>query len=421
MKLSKMSLAAALLLGANLYAVENLNVSGSASLFYGSDATTVKGASGQKMLDKAASYADLGVNLGATADLITGVSAGTSFQAVSTLGLENNFVNGVWSGAHGSAANGSSFGTKVEDASFFSEAWVTGTLGKTTAKVGRQTLETPLVFTATWNITTNTFEGAVVTNEDLPDTKLVGAWIGTSNGTGDDTNAGNLANVTAVDGNFHTIGTDGMYVAGAINNSYAPLTAQAWYYDIQRVAKAYWLQADLDLDGILAGVQYININSDAAGAKDDTAYSAMLGYAMKDVATFTLAYSSVADEGNLGVANYATRGQGAGSGSSLYTEMWWWFGTVSQAGADTIGLAAETTLADIDFYLGYHTCDIAPKGITAGTNNSVDEYALTAAKSFGSLDTLFALVHEQFGYKGGTPAGSNETLTTFQVYLTYNF
>jgi imipenem/basic amino acid-specific outer membrane pore len=43
-------------------------------------------------------------------------------------------------------------------------------------------LDTPLAFSETWSIVPNTFEGAVVLNQDLPDTTLVGAWIGKGNG-----------------------------------------------------------------------------------------------------------------------------------------------------------------------------------------------------------------------------------------------
>jgi imipenem/basic amino acid-specific outer membrane pore len=416
MKLIQMSLATLLLLGANLYAIENVKVNGSASLFYGSDAVNTKDVKDADIFNKQASYADTGLTLGATADLTKGISAGATLQAVSTLGLENSLASGVWSGAHEKNGN------QISDAYFFSEAWLQDTIGKTTIKVGRQPLNTPLIFTETWNITSNTFEAAVVTNKDIPNTTLIGAWIGASNGTGDDVNASNnIGNVTSVNGKFNTFGTNGAFYIGLINNSFKPLTVQAWYYNMQSFANAYWLQADLDTDGILAGVQYVNLNPATSGAKDDSAYAGMLGYVMKDIATFKVAYSSVDKEGTYGVANIATRGQSAGSGSSLYTEMWWWYGTVSQTGADTLAVSAETTLADIDFFLGYYTCNIAPKGITTGTQNHVDEIALTASRSFGPLDSTLALIHDSFGYKGGTTSGDMQNSSSFQLYLTYNF
>ncbi len=414
MKLVKMSLVAGMLLGANLYAIDNVKVNGSASLFYATDDINTKGQTNADLFDKDSAYADVGLSLGVTADLTQGVSTGATLQAVSTLGLENNLVSATWSGAHDSDAGG------VNDASYFSEAWIAGTAGKTTLKAGRQSLKTPLAFTETWSITTNTFEAAVLINEDIPDTTLIGAWIGKSNGSGDNID-GSTANVTSTDGKFNTFAKDGAYAVGAINNSYTSLTAQGWYYDLQGLASAYWLQGDLDMDGILAGAQYVNIDSSAAGAKDDSAYGLMLGYAMKDVVTVKVAYSSVDDEGTLGVANVATRAQDAGAASSLYTEMWWWYGTVSQTGADTVAVTAETTLADVDFFLGYYTCDIEQKGIAVGDNDGVDELVLTASKSFGPLDTSFAVIYDSFDYKGGTSSGDTEDITSLQVYLTYNF
>jgi len=442
MKLAKMSMVAALLLGANAYAIDNVKVNGSASIFYGTEDASVKDAvNTPDMFDKDASYADAAVKLGVTADLSEGISAGATFQAVSTLGLENNLVSGVWSGGHdASATSGASFptgtgGVQVDDASWFSEAWIAGTAGKTTAKLGRQALDTPLAFTETWSITDNTFEAAVLINQDLPDTTLIGAWIGKSNGIGEDSWNGtpNLGFITSAGGKFNTFAKDGAYAIAAINNSFEPLTAQAWYYELPSLASAYWLQADLDMEGILAGAQYVDIDLVDSGVnavtgltgsdyKNDRAYGLMLGYAMKDVATFKVAYSAVDDEGTIGVSNLATYGASSGAQSKLYTEMWWWYGTVSQTGADTLAISAETTVGDgYDLYLGYWTCDIEPKGQVAGDQDSVDEIAFTVSKSYGPLDTSVALIHDEFDYKGGATSGDDESLTTLQVYLTYNF
>ncbi len=408
MKLAKMSLAAALLLGVNVYAIDNVKVNGDAKLFYETVDSDAAGA--PDMFDKDASGADVALDLGITADLSEGVSAGATFTAVSTLGLENNLVSGVWSGAHDTT------GTQVDDASYFSEAWIAGTAGKTTLKAGRQSLDTPLVFTEEWSITNNTFEAAVVTNQDIPGTTLVAAYVGKSNGVANETAAANIGYVTSVGGKFNSF-YDGAYAFGAINNSFEPLTAAAWYYDVQGTAKAYWLQADLEVEGFMAGLQYTEISSDATGVADDTAYAAMLGYAMKDVATVKVAYSSVDDEGNLGLANLAT-GTGNGGQTQLYTEMWWWYGTVSATGADSIAVSAEATVGDgYDLFLGYYMSDVDP----AGANNAMDvnEVAFTVTKSFGPLDASVALLWDDIDYED--VATTDETYTTAQVYLTYNF
>ena len=469
MKLAKMSMVAALLLGANAYAIDNVKVNGNAKLYYGTEDSDATGAA--DMFDKDASYGDLALELGVTADLTEGVSAGATFNAVSTLGLENNLVSGTWSNAHSATAgNGAAYasglgGAQVDDASWFSEAWIAGTAGKTTAKVGRQALDTPLAFTETWGIDKNTFEAAVLINQDIADTTLVAGWIGKSNGSANDpivdvlgdstpgtydgTYVGNgtinalgagAAGYVAEGGKFNTFAKDGAYAFGAINNSVKPLTAQAWYYDLQGLAQAYWLQADLDMEGILAGAQYTNVDVDITGAKDDTAYALMLGYAMKDVMTIKAAYSSVDDEGTVGVANTATGSStalgrnGSGAKSKLYTEMWWSYGAVSTTGSDSYSLTAEGTAAGVDLLLGLYYADIDPKsgnGISALEPNvdaelEVTEVAFTASKSYGPLDTTLALIYDDLDATATntvTSVSASETtkVTTLQVYLTYNF
>ena len=345
MKLAKMSLIAALALTSSVYAIDNVKVNGDVKVFYGTMDSDASGA--PDMFDQQASYADTALHLGLTADLTEGVSAGISLTAVSTLGLENNLVANTWSNSHTvSGSNGASFVTEgadnlqLDDAMWVDEAWIAGTAFDTTAKLGRQQLDTPLAFTENWGIDTNTFEAVVLINQSIPDTTLVATYIGKSNGASDDEDTQvSLANIAAgtapgatpaeraatlngatlngvgraqagyvaVDGKFNTFGSNGVYAAGIINNSFKPLTVQAWYYDMQSLAKAYWLQADLNMGGILVGAQYANTDADSIGAlvstypgtvaalspsltkvDDTTMYSVMLGYEMKDVVAVKL-------------------------------------------------------------------------------------------------------------------------------------
>ncbi len=129
MKLVKMSLAAAVMLGASAFAIDNVKVSGDAKLFYGTDNQGTL-----DLFDKGNSYADAALHLGATGDLLKGVSFGVAGYAVSTLGLENNLVSNTWTGGHDAV---------VEDNSWVSEMWLAATMGKTTAKIGRMELDTP--------------------------------------------------------------------------------------------------------------------------------------------------------------------------------------------------------------------------------------------------------------------------------------
>ncbi len=157
-------------------------------------------------------------------------------------------------------------------------------LEKLLLKSGRMELDTPLAFSEKWSVVPNTFEGAVVINQDIPDTTLVGAWVGKGNGgaaayglnplTTPYTvvpagTPGSVGVFVGIDGGvvqpggaFDTFVNGGAYAAAIVNNSFKPLVAQAWYYNVINVADAYWLQADWDcqlVKGVKVGVQYANM------------------------------------------------------------------------------------------------------------------------------------------------------------------
>lgn len=388
-----MSLVAAMLIGASAFAIDNVKVDGDAKLFY-STAGNDNDVPGGGLFDKKTSMGQAALGLGITADLTKGISAGAHLTALSTLGLEGQLVNGVWEGTNG-----------VDDSFWFDEAWVAGTVGNTTGKVGRMTLDTPLVFTETWSIAYNTFEAAVLLNSDLPDTTLVAAYVGGSNG-------GDVAN-RAVIAPFNANGTtnfdqfyNGAYAFGAINNSFKPLTAQAWYYDATSVLTAYWLQADLNIDGIVGGLQYTA--QEVSDADSQAAYAVKLGYEA-DAFTVSAAYSSVDDEANglpLVGANLAASGQ-----SKLYTEAWWNYGYISQVDTTAMNVTGTYSMADVaDFGIYF----------TSSTNDTTDvdmtEVTLEAARSYGPLDAGLYYI-----YTAATDQNDDDAYSTVQVYLTYNF
>ncbi|MDP1784581.1 MAG: major outer membrane protein, partial [Sulfuricurvum sp.] len=187
MKLVKMSLAAAVLLGASAFAIDNIKVSGDAKLFYNTnDITTTNAVTGNtddSLFSKGTSAADAALRVGVTGDLLKGVSFGMTGYAISTLGLENNLVDATWTGAHDARTGTGAGYAEVDDQAWMGEMWVAATLGKTTAKLGRMELDTPFAFSEKWSIVPNTFDAAVLINQDIPDTTLVGAWVGKGNGT----------------------------------------------------------------------------------------------------------------------------------------------------------------------------------------------------------------------------------------------
>ncbi|MDD5212688.1 MAG: OprD family outer membrane porin, partial [Sulfuricurvum sp.] len=311
-----MSLAAAVLLGASAFAIDNVKVSGDAKLYYYTDDKN----SGD-LFNKTTSAADTAIRVGATGDLAKNISFGLTGYGISTLGLENNLVSNTWSSAH-TVTNGS-----VSDEAWIGEAWIAATYGKTTFKAGRMLLDSPLSFSETWSIVPNIYEAFVLINQDIPDTTVVGVYAGHSNGV----NAVYLDNVSGVgidhivgsNGAFGIHGANGANVAGIINNSFKPLSAQAWYWNVVDAADAYWLQADVDfpmLKGLKLGVQYADISPKTmlAGVHDSTAYALKVGYEGIENLKLSAAFSDAGKDNVLKVSNLATDNRS--SQSKLYTE-----------------------------------------------------------------------------------------------------
>lgn len=410
MKSIKMSLAAVMLLGASAYALENTKIGGSAQLFYAStDSGDVD------MFDKDASAADTALHVNVSADLMSGVSAGASYTAISTLGLENNLVSGVWSSAHDfELGTGQSFGAKVENASWFDEAWLAGTYANTTAKIGRMQLDTPLAFSEMWSVDVNTFEAAVLLNQDIPSTTVVLAYVGNGNGTegfGEDRTGALGFGYVNYKGEFATFGTDGAYAAGLINNSFEPLTVQAWYYDVTRLVQAYWLQADLSMEGVLLGAQYSAHELDTkTGAKgvDSNVFAVMAGYEMADVATLKVAYSSVAEDF---AAGFNTATNMAFAQSKLYTEAWWNYGYITRADTSAMSASLSGSVPEIVDLVAFYTA--TSSDVDA---NEMTELTLTASRSFGPLDTSLVWIMAD-----AEDQNDGDAYNIVQVYLTYNF
>jgi hypothetical protein len=412
MKLAKMSLVAAMLIGASAYAVEVTEMSGDARLYYGTN-----DANDADLFDKAGAYgnaaiaADLGVKLGES------VSAKFGMTFLTTMGLENTLVNGIWAG------------NTLSDQIWIDEANLAiNLIDKTTAVVGRQYLDTPLAFSETWNIVSNSFDAAVVVDQHLPETTVVLAWVGRYNGAGGGQvvdNSGDL-NLGGNYVDFHAAArgpefAEGAYAFGAVTSLIPMTTAQVWAYDIVNVAKAYWLQADVDVEGIQGGIQYASVSPDEitfdpavnpAFEEDSTALGLKLAFST-DAFTVAGAYSTTGEDGALPIANTATNL--SASQSKLYTEAWWNYGYVGMPDTDAFMLMAEAPVAGFD--LGaYFTSTSADK-----TDIDMTELTLTAGSSYGAFDYAVAYIYTDADDQNVDANGEADAYNTLQAYLTYNF
>ncbi len=364
MKFTKLSLAAMIAMGvaSSAFAVDNLKVDGQVKVWYQTtDVSTVTGeastsdANNDGIFKKDGATGDLVAKLRATGNFNSKIGFGTTLYAVSTMGLENNLVSGEAIGqttSDGRGAAGTALNGSDKMPMWLGEAYVTYKMGNTIAKIGRQELDTPLAFTETWNAAPNTFEAAVLVNNDLPQTTLVAAYVSRGNGY---TNSwapglgvvaanGSLANEgtglnrrTVANGsfyNYHSTFTanplgngntalttsgdkGGAYALGLVNKSIPGLTIHPVYYNVLDTAMAYWIDLTyaapygIKLEGLYANVDPVgNTQTILDAVKAIYANDSTDAYAFQisgELAGFKLAgaYSSVG-KGFMPVANTAT-------------------------------------------------------------------------------------------------------------------
>jgi hypothetical protein len=443
MKFTKMSLVAALLIGSSAFAIDNVKVSGDAKLYYQTDDAVHNAGqnnASDSLFNKGNSAVEAALTIGMTADLTKNISAGVKGTVITTLGLYNNLVSSTWTGG-------------VEDTYVINEAWLAATVGNTTGKIGRMPLDTPLVFTETWSLVENTFEAAVVINQDIPDTTLVGAFVGQH-----DSAAVLGGGITQAESPFTSF-YDGAYAVGVVNNSIKPVTLQAWYYgaqtsvDVEQFLNnadfagvelshldAFWLQADGSIEGVKLGAQYSKNTYDLKGAPkssiDNDVFALMAGYEMKDVASFKVAYSQTGKEKDAGLGagmNLATladnNGRVARPQSKLYTEAWWNYAYVTRADVKAWNVAVEGNAAGIDLGAYYTQADQGSNGVAGQVGTDMKEFTVTAGKDFGPLNATLAYIYtkaddQNTQDKNGNDFntdGKGKAFNTIQAYLTVNF
>ena len=306
MKITKLSLAAvaAMALTTGAMAEVTTDLSGNAKIYY--ETIDADGAAKGLFEQDAMTSGQAAVSVEAKGK--AGVLGyGLKYTAIDTLGLENNLVSGVRVANSGPDA--------LSTVHFAEKAFITYKMGNTLAKVGRQHLNTPLAFTEKWNIAANSFDAAVLINSDIESVTLIGAYVGRSNG--------NFGSVVSAGGNFGTFGTsgyrthagvvslvgDGAYAFAALAKPTKELGVNAWYYNVQGIADAVWLDANYAIGGVKLGAIYAQMmtKGQTSTFADTKGFAVKAGSKVGPVNLFA-AYSSIDDDKQsiLPIANVAT-------------------------------------------------------------------------------------------------------------------
>ena len=428
MKFAKLSLAAIMAMGISAFA--DVKVDGDVKVYYGTDDADKENlmhddAKGD-LFNKENSYANAALRIGIESELVEGIKGRASITVLDTLGLEDSVVNSIFAGE--------TTGTQI----WFDEANLQGTIFDKTAVIfGRQYIDTPMVFSEKWNIVSNSYDALVVADQHIEKTTLVAAWVMRSNVNGNATaftsdRFGDQVFTTFPDA-FDAFSVHGAYAFGAVTSLIPYTTAQAWYYSVDSIADAYWLQADIApetdteakfvIGGQFAGTMTTDAISNALADDDSTVWAVKLGVDFKGFKV-SGAYSS-SDKGDLGFTNVA------GAQSKLYTEAWWNYGYVSAPDTDAYNVTVEYSWADVADFGAYYTHaefngndgdglivgnEIISSADNDGSDIDMDEIAVTASRSFGAFDGSLAYV-----YTDADNQNDGDGYNTLQVYLTYNF
>ena len=300
-----------------------------------------------------------GVDLTYVTDTFYGLSLGMTVQS-----SYSPFASGAEKQMYGGDMYGSG--------AVLSEAYIAYTIGKTTAKVGRQYISTPLVSGSGSRMIKESFEGALLINTDLPQTTLAAGYVNKFQGrttratdatlTGDESDIPGFEK-TAV---FYGAGNftfDGAYTLLAINKSVPNLTITGQYAFVNDVAGTTVGDTDVWVGGLgyVIPMSNFKIGLDGGYQKSKTdSYNASanagIGFdggmyglqaSLIDLAGFGLkaAYTSVSKDDNviLGMGN------GAG-GAVAFT-------------APLIAGASKVSTADTDAYKIEATYDFTKVGV----------------------------------------------------------
>jgi hypothetical protein len=388
-----------------------------------------------KLFDQGSSAASYGIQLNLDADLKNGFTFGSQITYLGTDGLEKNLVSNTRQNVGAATTNGS-----LTDEVALTKIFIAKKVANTTVKVGRQALPmslSPLAYSEDWNVFQNTFEAALIVNSDIPDTLVVGAYVGQSNGsTGDIASFGDLrVRTTASTTNATVAGT--AYMLTVQNKSIPMTTVTASYYDLANVGANLLVTEDIGADAVWAdvaiadkslpmglkiGLQAGSIMPDDATATkfaDTTALGIKVGLApIKDL-TLCAAYTSV--DGDDNKVNVAVKNTGTGIKTPLFTQMIY--------NQDAIALDADTFMLKAAYNTGDYGTIIAQGSVTTagksnlnnrtvGVENDYTDLELIYKVKVSGMDLMAAYINQSWDKKNAANMDNNNVV---RVVARYNF
>ena len=322
----------------------------------------------------------------------------------------------------------------IADEVALTKIFIAKKVGNTTVKVGRQALPmslSPLAYSEGWNVFQNTFEAALVVNSDIPDTLVVGAYVGQSNGVSG-ANFATFNDLRVATDDSGTVGVDGTAYMLTVQNTSIPMTTVTGsYYSLAKIATtlegadALWADvaiADKSLPmGLKIGLQAGSIMPESSALADTTAFGIKVGLAPVENLTLCAAYTSV--DGDDAKPQAAIKNTGTGVKTPLFTQMIY--------NQDAIALDANTFMLKASYNTGdYGTIIAQGTSTTAGHSNLMNRTVASVEKDtdytdlelvykvkVSGMDLMAAYINRNWSEKSGTADEENAV----RIVARYNF
>lgn len=282
---------------------------------------------------------------------------------------------------------------KDEDASgsVLGEAYLAYDVAKTTVKVGRQHLKTPLLGNSSSRLIKDSFEAITVVNTDLPGTTIVAGYVDKMS-----TRTNQAGNV----GKFEQVSKDGAYTILLNNKSIENLSLTAQYATVQDVTDVdlMFAEAAYKLGDVKVSGQYLGSDNGSATNSDGQMLGLKVDAKIADLglsAAYTTTDDETAVEYGLGEGSYAAYTKlTVGSGKNAY-----------KADTDAYMVKASYKIAGAKLGLGHANYDFN-NGSKKTESEITLAYAITKNASikasystFGKDDTKDSETRVNLSYK----------------------
>jgi hypothetical protein len=213
----------------------------------------------------------------------------------SAIGGKLGYVSPGWNGLSAGATfyttgelfddeNGDFFSSENGSYAILGEAYVQGEYNNTVLRIGRFELDTPHADTDDIRMVPNTFQGLLLSNNDIPGATLYFTHL--------DKWAGVDADIPE---RFREINSDdGISAIGALYEGIEQFALQGWYYQGSDFAKLLYLEAMYESDSFNVGLQFGSQSDDSGDGSgpDGDVWGATGSYTLSDF-TLTAAYNEV--------------------------------------------------------------------------------------------------------------------------------